>query len=144
MNLYSSPGSTCNNITIQVIVAGPCYSFPGLAMISTPYRPVKLIKLPCKAPWDMTNMTKFDDDPIVAVTLLLLDQSTNAALKDSTPLYFVTFDSYEPMIKDALQQQQFLLWRNISHAHFRYDYDDSYPKYRVLIYRQQIEEKENI
>lgn len=135
LDLYRQPSSKDTvPVAAKVVVAGPCYSFPGIAMISTPYHPVDLIKLPCKAPWEMTNMIKFDDGPLEATLLLLDEVATVTTNNTDTPIYFVTFDSYERLIKDPLQRHRYTLWENITHAHFRYDYDDPYPKYRVLIY----------
>jgi hypothetical protein len=145
---------TSHHTATNVILAAPCYSFPGYSFIHSERRPVRLLMTEC----DPGRGYEWNDAVVRNVDQLVRDSEietlrgfgvlssqfnnsiTNNSISDSiiytSVTYLLTFDAYLPTIQSTLDAYHFSDVTTISHTLFRYDYDDEQVKRSVRVFRR--------
>jgi len=152
---------------IDVVVAAPCYSFPGYAHLPHPHPEMNSFapKVSNSTAPTTSRIKEFGQQeglgdtaaqikilsPVCYFNMTTEDKFDSDPLASTSNLmkqitndtlldieYLVTFDTYYPKLAELLKSHRFRLVANISHAYFDYDSDDDAPpKRRCLLYNRQ-------
>eukprot|EP01036_Dinobryon_divergens_P032835 gene32835-42512_t len=123
----------------QVYVAAPCYSSPGYAFIYSPRYPLRLHLAKC-LPGE--SSAYFDGDPSAYLKGMIaegeVEEGSDGGVKLSGVEYVVTFDAYysSQRFLNTTRELGFQEVAYFKHAYVRYDYDDPFPKYAVIVLRR--------
>lgn len=115
-----------------VVLAAPCFTFPGYSFLFDENHPSIIISVECSSPpWE--GLENFDSD-ISGHSIRLLQRSKELQTENDT-IYFLTFDAYQNYISMIIASSELELVKRIPHSFFKYDFDDVYPKREVLIFK---------
>eukprot|EP00981_Chlorochromonas_danica_P002660 scaffold521_cov177-Ochromonas_danica.AAC.14 len=131
-----------HNVVVDVILAAPCYSLPAYGHLYTSAHPVRIHAMPCPTSPEGSDLPLKQDKKAVAAFVQSVMSHRDSSWKG--PAHVVTYDTYTSSLWPTLRTYGLAVKDDITHAYFRYDYDDPHPKRRALLFIEQSIEEEGV